>query len=49
MERGTAIKIRIERMDIKGRMYNGIKSFLYKRTIQVRVGSAFSQIYPVEC
>ncbi len=40
--------LKLERMDIKGRMYNWIKSFLFKRTIQVRVGSAFSQIYPVE-
>ncbi len=40
--------LKLERMDIKGRMYNWIKSFLFKRSIQVRVGSAFSQIYPVE-
>uniref|UniRef100_A0A671QEF9 Reverse transcriptase domain-containing protein n=1 Tax=Sinocyclocheilus anshuiensis TaxID=1608454 RepID=A0A671QEF9_9TELE len=40
--------IKLERMEIKGRMYNWIKNFLFKRTIQVRVGSALSQIYPVE-
>lgn len=40
--------IKLEKMEINGKMYNWIKNFLLKRTIQVRVGSAFSQIYKVE-
>jgi len=37
--------IKLEGMEIKGRMYNWIKNFLFKRTIQV--SSAFSQIVSV--
>ncbi len=35
-------------MGIGGRMFNWIHSFLFDRSIQVRVGSSFSKIYYTE-
>lgn len=40
--------IKLEKMEIKGRMYNWIRDFLFNRTIQVRVSTAFSQIHTIE-
>ncbi len=40
--------MKLERLRIDGKMYNWILSFLFGRTIQVRVGTAFSQILPIE-
>lgn len=40
--------IKLERLGIKGKMYNWIMNFLFKRTIQVRVGCAYSDIYHIE-
>ncbi|XP_016409773.1 RNA-directed DNA polymerase from mobile element jockey-like isoform X2 [Sinocyclocheilus rhinocerous] len=40
--------MKLESLRIDGKMYNWILSFLFGRTIQVRVGTAFSQILPIE-
>ncbi|KAI7808137.1 hypothetical protein IRJ41_016520 [Triplophysa rosa] len=40
--------LKLESLRIDGKMYNWILSFLFGRTIQVRVGTAFSQILPIE-
>ncbi len=45
MDRGAW---QLESLRIDGKMYNWILSFLFGRTIQVRVGTAFSQILPIE-
>lgn len=40
--------MKLESLRIDGKLYNWILSFLFGRTIQVIVGTAFSQILPIE-
>lgn len=40
--------MKLESLGIEGKMYNWISSFLFGRTIQVRVGSAYSRILSIE-
>lgn len=40
--------IKIDKMGIKGRLYNWIMDFLLNFTIQVKVGSCYSNIYTID-
>lgn len=40
--------LKLDSMGIQGKMYNWILNFLFGRTIQVRVGSAYSRVLPIE-
>jgi len=40
--------MKLESLGIEGKMYNWISSFLFGRTIQVRVGSEYSRILSIE-
>lgn len=40
--------IKLEKMGIKGKMYNWIMDFLLNRTIQVRVGASYSRIFSID-
>ena len=40
--------IKLEKLGVRGKMFNWICDFMFGRTIQVKVGSQYSQTYPVE-
>lgn len=40
--------MKLESLGIEGNMYNWILSFLFRRMIQVRVGSSYSKIFSVQ-
>lgn len=40
--------IKLAKIEIKGRTFNGIKDFLYERYIQVKTGSTMSNKYKAE-
>lgn len=40
--------MKLDKMGITGKMYDWIKDFLLNRTIQVRIGTTYSQIYTIE-
>lgn len=40
--------IKLDRLGIKGKMYNWIMDFLLNRTIQVRVGASYSRIFSID-
>jgi len=39
---------KLDQMGIKGRLYNWVMDFLQERTIQVRAGSEYSDIYQID-
>lgn len=42
------VLIKLDRMGIKGRLYNWVMDFLQGQTIQVGVGTEYSDIYQID-